>query len=264
MTARYDETESKITLEFFEGLVTYENTATVDFVITLTDDVSILKTEYTIPISVTKKPVVIKKKQIIAAVAEAPKSDESLEMEKEGVIDYEEQEVEQVMAKEVEEPVEVQKNEFGFVPPRKNQPVARVVYKLPEDMFQREEPTIKKLGIGKVGDLRLDFSSEMILYPEWKEKYLADMEFLRQRQAKIEAVQEAEAEAAASQGQARRMLAAASFGYLDSTQQLQKELRVRELREDLEKHWKGRQLRRVRGLGFAKRSAGKSAEEGVG
>ena len=158
LKAWYEQTQSQVVLEFLEGLVTYENTATVDFVITLTDPVSVLNSEYTIPITITKKPPIIRKKQVIALVVEAVKTVEEIQMAREGVIDYDRQEVEQVMAKAIVKPVEVQKNEFGFVQPRKNQPVARVVYTLPEDMFQREEPTIKKLAIGKVGDLRLDFS----------------------------------------------------------------------------------------------------------
>ena len=105
----------------------------------------------------------------------------------------------------------------------------------------------------------------MIFFEEWQAKYVEDMEFLRVRQAKIEEVQALEAEAAEAKSLTRRVLKAASFGYLgEEADHEQRERKLVELRDDLEQHWKGRKLRGVRGLGFAKRSAGKSAEEGVG
>lgn len=59
-------------------------------------------------------------------------------------------------------------------PPRQNLPIAVVAYEDPADMYIREEPTLRKMEIGKEGDLGINFSSDMVYPDEWSSKLQSD------------------------------------------------------------------------------------------
>jgi len=71
-------------------------------------------------------------------------------------------------------PVFVFKKPDGTIPPRKNQPVAVVEYNDVADVFAREEPTLRKMTIGKKGELGINFSNDMEFPDAWTNKFKRD------------------------------------------------------------------------------------------
>jgi hypothetical protein len=57
----------------------------------------------------------------------------------------------------------------GSIVPRQNQPVAVISYPTPEGIFEREEPTLRLMEVGKQGDVSISFSNEMVYPTEWLE-----------------------------------------------------------------------------------------------
>ena len=76
-------------------------------------------------------------------------------------------------------PTMVVKNDDGSIPPRKNMPVDVVEYEDEGDLFVAVEPTVRKMTVGKTGDMGINFSSGMVYPEEWIEKAASDAETLQ-------------------------------------------------------------------------------------
>ena len=77
----------------------------------------------------------------------------------------------------------VPKTETGELVTRKDAPVILVEYENQEDLFVREEPTLRKMEVGKEGELDINFSSDMAFPDEWQSKLESDSDTLAQEEA---------------------------------------------------------------------------------
>jgi hypothetical protein len=58
-------------------------------------------------------------------------------------------------------------------------PVDIVAYENEEDLFIANAPTVRKITVGKKGEMTMAFSGDMVFPDEWNEKAASDTETLQ-------------------------------------------------------------------------------------
>jgi len=77
-------------------------------------------------------------------------------------------------------PTIIFRTDDGELVPRKDQPVTLVDYDKAEDLFKKEEPTLRKMMVNKEGGLDINFSNDMAFPDEWSSKLESDTRTLQQ------------------------------------------------------------------------------------
>ena len=65
-------------------------------------------------------------------------------------------------------------------PPRQNQPITVMEYASPVEMFEKIEPTLRKVLINKEGTLGMDFSNDMVFPENWMAMHMDYLESTNQ------------------------------------------------------------------------------------
>ena len=68
-------------------------------------------------------------------------------------------------------------------PPRQNQPITVMEYASPVEMFEKIEPTLRKVLINKEGTLGMDFSNDMVFPENWMAMHMDYLESTNQTDA---------------------------------------------------------------------------------
>ena len=121
------------------------------------------------------EPVVEEEEPVVEEIAavEEPALEEEIDTDNEDSIKPDEEVVNAPPVPTLP-PTFVFKKPDGTIPPRKNQPVAVVEYSDPADLFLRIEPTMRKISMGKKGNMGVNFSNDMNFPDDWEAKAKSD------------------------------------------------------------------------------------------